>query len=447
MKKVRLSHNDGSVTKFYHIQMEPEGDGYVVNFQYGYQDGHTESGTKTPVPVKLAQARNTYSALKDNKIEKGYIPDDVEVSLFNREGSANKEYHIQLVAEVDGYIVNFQYGRSGKPLKTGTKTAEPVDHSKAEDLYFKLMQSKIKGGYTEDSAGKVVAMQKVGDKVHSGFKPMLLKEGRFDEIEENLEDLNDEDAILQEKLDGENRSVIIDGDQIIGVDKKGFIVPLPDRTVNEVKKLNLDGRHVLNGEEMAGGRIVFFDVAAAPDFPEGEVAFERRLSALYTILTGANQSILDLAQDNVGGDPDAFVEKLRDENAEGFVKKRRDGLYDQAARNNDQVKYKFLDTVSCVVEKQNEGKRSVSLRMFDDQGNGVNVGNVTIPSNADIPAAGAFVEIEYLYAYEEGSLFQPVFKCVRTDIDETDCCLSTRKIKREEPAPEVQSDLDDGPGM
>jgi bifunctional non-homologous end joining protein LigD len=57
------------------------------------------------------------------------------------------------------------------------------------------------------------------------------------------------------------------------------------------------------------------------------------------------------------------------------------------------------------------------------------VGNVTIPLNIEIPAVGELIEVRYLYAYPGGSLFQPVYLDVRTDLDDADD-VSTLKFKQ-----------------
>ncbi len=67
------------------------------------------------------------------------------------------------------------------------------------------------------------------------------------------------------------------------------------------------------------------------------------------------------------------------------------------------------------------GKRSVVLGVRDDSNqasppsNLVEIGNVTIPANHLFPLAGIVVEVEYLYAFPGGSLFQPVYKGPRSD--------------------------------
>lgn len=48
------------------------------------------------------------------------------IALAFTEGSSDKVYHAQLEAKGEGYTVNFQYGRRGGTLASGSKTPEPV---------------------------------------------------------------------------------------------------------------------------------------------------------------------------------------------------------------------------------------------------------------------------------------------------------------------------------
>jgi bifunctional non-homologous end joining protein LigD len=59
----------------------------------------------------------------------------------------------------------------------------------------------------------------------------------------------------------------------------------------------------------------------------------------------------------------------------------------------------------------------------------VPVGNVTIPPNHAVPAAGEIIEVEYLYAYHGGSLYQPVYRGKRTDLDLDACTTVQLKYK------------------
>lgn len=76
----------------------------------------------------------------------------------------------------------------------------------------------------------------------------------------------------------------------------------------------------------------------------------------------------------------------------------------------DALKFKLVESVSCIVSAVNPSKRSVATALLDDGGRTVSVGNCTVPPNHDIPSVGSVVEIQYLYRTgPSGSLFQPVF--------------------------------------
>jgi hypothetical protein len=76
------------------------------------------------------------------------------ISLYYKQGSSDKEYHVQIIKEhplskFDEYVVNFQYGRCGSVLKRGTKTEAPVSLSEARDIYDSVVKEKMAKGYKE----------------------------------------------------------------------------------------------------------------------------------------------------------------------------------------------------------------------------------------------------------------------------------------------------------
>lgn len=71
-------------------------------------------------------------------------------SLYFKEGTSDKEYHIQITQvhpAVSEYLVNFQYGRRGNTLKSGSKTEAPVTLGEAEAIYDLVVREKIAKGY------------------------------------------------------------------------------------------------------------------------------------------------------------------------------------------------------------------------------------------------------------------------------------------------------------
>ena len=74
MEQITLYFRDGPSDKVYQASLQPQGDGYVVHFAYGRRGATLTTGTKTPKPVDLAQARAVYHQLVRAKTAKGYTP-------------------------------------------------------------------------------------------------------------------------------------------------------------------------------------------------------------------------------------------------------------------------------------------------------------------------------------------------------------------------------------
>ena len=51
------------------------------------------------------------------------------ITLYYREGNSDKVYQVQFDRIDGGYVVNFQFGRRGSTLQSGTKTPEPVSYA------------------------------------------------------------------------------------------------------------------------------------------------------------------------------------------------------------------------------------------------------------------------------------------------------------------------------
>jgi len=92
------------------------------------------------------------------------------------------------------------------------------------------------------------------------------------------------------------------------------------------------------------------------------------------------------------------------------------------------LKFKFVETASCIVGGSRAGKRSVELLLLDPAVPRL-VGNVTIPPNHAIPPPDSVIEVRYLYAYPGGSLFQPVYLGPRDDVDIRECTIQQLKLK------------------
>src|SRR5277367_2677875 len=96
------------------------------------------------------------------------------ISLYFREGSSDKVYHAQIVPTGDNlYSVNFQYGRRGSTLQTGSKTATPVTLTEARKIFDKLVAEKKAKGYTEGERGVPYSVGELANRRFE-YTPQLL---------------------------------------------------------------------------------------------------------------------------------------------------------------------------------------------------------------------------------------------------------------------------------
>ena len=349
-----------------------------------------------------------------------------QTSLYFSEAGSDKEYHAQIIASGDGYVVNFQYGRRGSALKPGTKTAAPLPYEAAKKTYDKLVKEKTSKGYTYDESGAAFqGTENAGNK--TDFVPQLLNSISESEA---MRLISDDEWVAQEKKDGERRAVHADAVQVIGINRKGLSVPLPQAIADEMLVISKRTGVIRMDGEIIGDILYVFDlhIVMGNSIYLSKGWYDRMLQAEAALIGFKNVQALNFAETTE--EKRALWNKVKAAHGEGIVFKRRDCLAKEGRPNSggDWLKFKFTESASCLVSAVHPTKRSVAIDLFDG-GHLVDVGNVTIPSNHDIPAAGDVVEVEYLYAYKGGSLCQPVYHGKRMDIGHNACVLSQLKYK------------------
>lgn len=364
-----------------------------------------------------------------------------KISLYCQNGSSDKEYHLQLEAKGDGFIVNFQNGRRGGTLRSGTKTTSPLPYDKAKAEYDKVLKSKLKDGYTPSEGAQ--AFHNTEDEGRfTGIVPQLLNAIDEDRAQELLDD---DEWALQEKYDGHRRALRNDSSEALSINRKGLVTGMPKEVAQAFAALSAFAPLTVDGELM-GSSYALFDVRELKGQDTTVLPLDERLALLEQLkaaLAAAGTPVTFFVA------PTAFTaaqkrevyERLKRTKAEGAVFKRRDAQYvpGRPASGGSQLKRKFTHSATVLVTRVNT-RRSVAVHALDEQGQDVPLGNVTIPANHAIPQVGALVEVRYLYAYPGGSLFQPQYLGVRDDLDRSDCTLSQLRYKQSE------QDLDDDTG-
>ena len=347
------------------------------------------------------------------------------ITLYFREGSSDKVYQAGIEPKGASFVVNFAFGRRGSTLQTGTKTAKPVDYQAALAIYDKLVNEKMAKGYTPGQDGTPYQCTE-REAAATGIFPQLLNPIDQNQAEQLV---RDDDWWMQEKFDGKRILIRKDGDQVIGINRKGLVVALPQPIAEQV--MITGGRQWLMDGEAVGDAYFAFDLLEGDGVDLRKEPYSRRLDALVAIVPCEGRSVIRTrATSTRTAQKREMMEALYRIKAEGVVFKRHAAPYTpgRPASGGDQLKLKFTATTSCIVAKANGTKRSVALMLLDGRKR-VAVGNVTVPANQPIPKAGSIVEIRYLYAFPGGSLFQPVCLGLRDDIDPEACTVSQLKYK------------------
>lgn len=365
----------------------------------------------------------------------------VKTSLYYCEGRSNKKYHAEIVEVVGGNIVNFRYGRRGGTLTTGTKTSTPVDFTEAKRIFDKLVKEKTAKGYTPDVSGAAYqSTEHAGLK--TGFMPQLLNPITEHEA---MGLITDHNWAAQEKMDGERRAAHAENGYVIGINRRGLIVPLPQSIADELQAIDDHSGAIRVDGEIIGDVLHVFDIHIHRGQPIHDLPWIERMRLAEAALSQCQHIKavpLAVTTDQKGD----LWNNVVTNNGEGVVFKRTNCPVTEGrpSSGGDWLKFKFTESATCCVLAINHDRRSVQLGLRElsihpnvtlDQM--TPVGNVTIPPNHDVPVTGDIIEVEYLYAYEGGSLYQPVYRGKRRDQEISDCTINQLKYK-----PKVDEDGD-----
>ena len=343
-----------------------------------------------------------------------------QITLYFKQGSSDKVYQAYLEEQEGRYIVNFAYGRRGSTLKTGTKTQSGVVYEKAKKIYDKLVNDNSAKGYVadQDSTKYVYA----DDQVHTGIYCQLLNPIEESEVTECIEQ---DIWWAQEKKDG-RRMLLRKTEEVTAINRRSLTIGAPETILRAAKSIKED--FIIDGEAV-GEKLYAFDLLSWNGEEIKEKEYNERLRILEEIRFPDAIQIVETAKNPKA--KEMLYTQLKETDSEGIVFKKHTANYTSGRPNSGgaQRKFKFYDTASVIVAKIND-KRSVAMAVYEGEKE-VAIGNVTISSNKEIPTEGSIIEVRYLYAYKGGSLYQPTFLQVRTDIEKEECTIDQLKYKKE----------------
>jgi bifunctional non-homologous end joining protein LigD len=362
-----------------------------------------------------------------------------DITLYYRQGTSDKVYQIQLKREEKdsdnaGWVVNFQYGRRGRSLVGGTKTPRPRRYFSARIMYQDLIRSKQRKGYTEGEGGiPYTDLPDTSPLEKTTYLPQLLNQVNETELHALWGTVP---IHMQIKWDGERRGVIYSPNEVIPCNRKGLKTQIQQPIMDNIHKF-LGARRwngIFDTEDM-GDHLVVFDMLIGNSLNKrfSERAEDLKELQLKIHTLGVEHLIVDVPFiPETKGEFLAFVHDAEIANEEGIVIRDGNGIYTpgKPASGGPCWKYKFREDATFRVDSIHPTKRSIGLSLFS-QTQWVHVGNCTIPANKDIPSIGALIDLSYLYAYPNGSVYQPVYKGERTDLDDTSAVLTQLKYKKE----------------
>ena len=354
------------------------------------------------------------------------------ITLYYREGSSDKVYQAAVEERPGGYVVTFAYGRRGSAFQTGTKTPTPVSLSAATSIYGKLVDAKMAKGYTPGPEGTPYVATPDEER-HTGIACQLLNTVDESEVEALL---TNPSVCAQEKYDGKRMLLRITGDGATAINRRGLQCGLPQSIEQDALLLRAAWSALILDGECVGDTYYIFDCLRADEDNLQARPYAYRFNVVTSMRPVINLLGFRIARTAMSlPGKRLLLDSLRSTGREGIVFKHLDAPYTpgRPASGGSQLKYKFTQTATVRVLSVSSNKRSVRIGVDRAHHTGVplwvEVGSVTIPPNAAIPPVGTLVDVRYLYAYPEGSLYQPVYVGPRDDVGIDACTLAQLKIK------------------
>lgn len=347
-------------------------------------------------------------------------------SLYFRDDRSDKVYNATIESCDEGYTVNCSWGRRGSALQSATQTQEPVSLIKATAIYDKKLKEKRAKGYQLSTR----TMNTIP--VASTTNPLNPQCNLLNPVDKDMLQalIEDDDWIMQEKMDGVRLLIQKNGERFVGYSRTGREVAVPQGIVEALRLTIMNDTFLIDGELVG-------DVYHAFDLLETSISWREnfytsRRKQLVSVLSGQTYPNIVCVKYYIGEkEKSQEFHSIKESGGEGVVFKKSSATYKvgRPASGGDYLKYKFYKTCSAIVTTIND-KRSVGLSCYECVGSLVSVGNCTIPPNYSVPEIGSVVEVRYLYArLPSHALFQPTYLGVRLDIGRGECGLSQLKYK------------------
>lgn len=238
--------------------------------------------------------------------------------------------------------------------------------------------------------------------------------------------LTDDNWFAQQKLDGHRILITVTDGKVRALNREGVqrSNPVPRKILEQFQCF--PGEWCFDGELMTTGELWLFDLPTAAGRVTPDNPFSFRYAVLERFMAGGHWPtdpcvrLLPVSRGTAA--KRALFAELRDRGAEGLMFRHVEGRYRAGKRSDMTLKAKFTKTADVVVhEVRPEGRNNCTFRLFD---NGVLVpaGSCSLEARPDVKP-GDVIEVRYLYASDEGLLYQPTMLRIRKDKSPGECTV------------------------
>lgn len=233
------------------------------------------------------------------------------------------------------------------------------------------------------------------------------------------------DFCVEQKFDGKRLLAHVVDREVTGYNRKGNPTVVPVNVAAAFDNKGFEGDWLFDGEIMADGQYVIFDILTAKgnDLIPRPQGYRREF--LEMIGEKINNPNIIIPPIRKGRFIEGFVNECMDRKAEGVIFKDVTAPYRPGKRSRNFLKYKFTKAIDVVVMETNrkDKDQAVTVGLFRNS-DLIEVGGCKLPEHVvGSIVVGDVLEIEYLYGTENYHVYQPVFLRLRDDKDPFECVL------------------------
>lgn len=381
--------------------------------QYGRNGSFGTFGRKAYASAGVA--RSAADRLVANKLAKGYDRVSSGIAEFD---------HAPSDSELDRAASSLPAGvMSHVTMPTTAKPSPAVETVNAAPATNPTAFNRV-----IDALSAILPERTVSVTPSGPTRPMLAETVATDDLEALLDD---DEWVCQPKLDGDRVVIeVVDG-VVSALNRAGQpkVKNVGEAHLAPFRNLTA-GRWVFDGE-MVGRTLWLFDMPAAGDFfDEGCVptaGFDERHAALVAVIGQPGQITSAIGVVGVVGGAAAkraLLDEAQAGGKEGIMFRNWSGPYEPGRRSVGLLKHKFVKEADCVVRSLDPAKQSVSLGVYNDVGELVEVGAASTIGKGEV-TEGDVVEVRFLYVMSatHPRMYQPRIVRVRTDKAPSECSI------------------------